>query len=313
MADALGLYLVAVAAVTLCFVGALAYYEAAAAPEQTIRKRGLTPRWVAAAFVAAVGTVVAFGFLGDVNAFALGGDIRGFGLVAMLFGLSLLLGVLGIGAGHGQGRRWRRFHPDNDEPTGAVTPGRVACTGQVTDAATATAPVTGREGCCWSWSVEVLDPYGASAAGQREQWATVAGGVGGVTFDIDDGSGPLAVEPTGATVDLAAERTLHLAADERPPDSFGTPDPDVERMHRDKPRRYTETLLAPGDRAAVAGVAGRSDGGLVVAGDDTHVAVGSLATAAKRYRNRAVLYGFGGLVGVAVGLWGLAGLFGVGP
>ncbi|WP_424002716.1 GIDE domain-containing protein [Haloarcula salina] len=313
MTAALGLYLVVLAAVVLFFVGALAYYQAAAAPGQALRKRGLTPRWVAAAFVASFGVVVGFGSLGDVNVFALGGDIRGFGFVVTLFGVPLLLGLLGLGAGYGQGRRWRRFHPTNDAPTGAVTSGTVACTGPVTDTETATAPVTGREGCCWSWSVEVLDPHGASAAGQRERWATVAGGVGGVPFEIDDGSGPLAVDPTGATVDLAAERTLRFAADERPPDSFGTPDPDVERMHGDKQRRYTETLLAPGDHAAVTGTATRSEEALVVAGDHTHVAVGSLATAATRYRNRALLYACGGLVGVAVGLWGLTGLFGVGP
>lgn len=313
MAAALGLYLVFVAAVGLCFVAALAYYEASAAPGQALRKRGLTPRWVAAAFVASFGVVVGFGYLGDVNVFALGEDIRGFGFVVTLFGVPLLLGVLGLGAGYGQGRRWRRFHPSNDAPTGAVTSGTVASTGPVTEAQAATAPVTGREGCCWSWSVAVLDPHGASAAGQRERWATVAGGVGGVTFEIDDGSGPLAVDPTGAAVDLAAERTLRLEADERPPDSFGTPDPDVERMHRDKRRRYTETLLAPGDHAAVTGTAIRSDGTLVVDGDDTHIAVGSLATAATRYRNRAVLYGCAGLVGVAVGLWGLAGLFSISP
>lgn len=96
----------------------------------------------------------------------------------MLLALPLLFGLLGVGAGYGFWERWRRFHPDNDSPTGETTPGEIACTGPVVSEATEPAPVTGRDACCWSWSVEVLDPHGASAAGQQESWATTAGGTG---------------------------------------------------------------------------------------------------------------------------------------
>ncbi|MBX0325378.1 hypothetical protein EGH21_20330 [Halomicroarcula sp. F13] len=84
----------------------------------------------------------------------------------------------------------------------------------------------------------------------------------------------------------------------------------MERDHRDKPRRYAESVVAPDDHVAVAGTVRETDDGLVL-GEDVHIAVGSLSTAATRYRNRAAMYGVAGTVGVLVGLRALALVFGV--
>lgn len=311
MADPLTLYLVAVAGTLVFFVGAFVYYEAAAAPGQTLRNRGLTPGRATGAVVVTFGVVTAFGFLGT-RTLGLETDVESLGYTVLAWSLPLLFGLLGVGASYGFGRRWRRLRPSEDVSTGNVTTGAVACTGPVTDERVDTAPVTGRAAVCWSWSVEVEDPHGAAAAGQSKRWATVDGGAGGVRFAVDDGSGRIWVDPDAATLDLTAERAIRLGEGDRPPESFGNPAPDVERNHRDKPREYTETVLTVGDHVAVAGTATTdADGEPIVAGVDAHVAVGTLSTVADRYRRRAVLYALGGVLGIAVGLWGLAGTFGV--
>lgn len=309
MAGALTLYLLVVAGMVVCLAGAYVYYEAAAMPNSAL-PAGLTPRDGAAITVVTLVVVVAMGFLGDVTFFDPETDVRGVGMLVLGSSIPLVLGLAGLASCRTFVRRWRRLHPDDDVPTGSLSPGAAACTGEVTDAAVDSAPVTGREACCWSWNVEVLDPHGVGDVGQREQWVVRDGGVGGVRFAVDDGSGRVCVDPDDATVDLAATRTLALDADESLSADFPNPAPKVERDHRDKPRRYEESVVGPGDHVAVAGTARPTDDGLVLGGD-VHVAVGSLSTAASRYRNRAAIYGVAGVAGVVVGLRALALVLGV--
>ncbi|WP_254279240.1 hypothetical protein [Haloarcula marina] len=309
MAGALTLYLLVVAAMVVCFAAAYAYYEAAAMPVNALPLE-LTARDVAGVTVAALAVVVSMGVLGDVAVFDPETDVRGLGMLVVGAAVPLVLGLVALASSRTLAGRWRRLHPDDDVPTGRLSPGRVACTGTVTDETAGTAPVTDRAACCWAWEVEVRDPHGVEGLSRGgEQWVVRDGGVGGVRFAVDDGSGPVWVDPADATVDLGNTRTLALDADERPPEDFPNPAPKVERDHRDKSRRYEESVAAPGDLVAVAGTARRTDDGLTV--DAGHVAVGSLSTAATRYRNRAVMYGLAGLVGVAVGVRALAGVLDV--
>ena len=153
-----------------------------------------------------------------------------------------------------------------------------------------------------------MNPYGVGSNG--DQYVTVDGGDGGVVFTIDDGSGPVRIDPEGATMNLGATRTRSLEPDEQPATGFQSPAPDVERNHADKSRTYEESIVAPGDHVAIAGTA-TTDDGLVIGGESTHVAIGSLGNVATRYRNQAAMYGLGGLVGVGVGVRWLAALYGV--
>lgn len=305
MADPLELYLLAVAGMVVFFAAAYVYYELQTPAGRPLRERGVTKRGIVVATVGTLGTIVVFGFLGNVDISA---NPRGLGYATIGISIPLVLGYLGLNISHTLGRRWRRLHPDNDVPTGSLEPGEVACMGEVTGAAVDAAPVTGRDACCWSWSVEVLNPYGVGSNG--DQYVTVDGGDGGVVFTIDDGSGPVRIDPEGATMDLGATRTRSLEPDEQPATGFQSPAPDVERNHADKSRTYEESIVAPGDHVAIAGTA-TTDDGLVIGGESTHVAIGSLGNVATRYRNQAAMYGLGGLVGVGVGVRWLAALYGV--
>jgi len=309
MADALTLYLVAVAGTVVFFFAAFVYYEADATPGQTLDRKGLSPERVTTGVVLSFAAVAALALRGSTPP-PLSDGFEGFAYTVLGWSLVLLFGLLGLGAAYGFARRWRRFHPDNDTPTGAVGGGPVACTGTAIADEGGTAPVTGREAVCWEWSVEVLDPDGVSEVGQRERYRVVDGGSDGIVFTVDDGTGPIRIDPTGGTVNPTAERSVALDAGESPPERFTNPAPDVERQHADKAREYTESVIAPGDTVAVSGTARAGDTTPVVEGDAS-VTVGTLATAATRYRRRALLYTAGGLVGVCVGLWGLAGTFGV--
>lgn len=305
MPAAFTLYLVGLGLVGVGFFTVYVYYEFDTAAGRPYRERGVTQRGITLATLLTLGLVLTFGFLGDVNIFASAGV--GYPTIGLSFVLAA--GFLGLNSCYTLGRRWRRLHPDNDAPTGSLGPGEVACTGAVTDATVGAAPVTGRGACCWSWSVEVLNPYGVGSNG--DQYVTVDGGDGGVVFTIDDGSGPVRIDPEGATLDLGATRTRSLEPDEQPPEAFQSPAPDAERTHGDKSRTYEESIVAPGDQVAIAGTARTTDDGLVVGGGDTHVAIGSLSTVATRYRNRAAMYGIAGLLGVVVGVRWLATLYGV--
>ncbi|MDS0259427.1 E3 ubiquitin ligase family protein [Haloarcula sp. S1CR25-12] len=301
-------FLLALGLVPIGFMAVYVYYELETAAGRSLRRRGVTQRGITAATVVSLGTVLAFGFLGPVNLFASGDAVEAVGYPTLGLLIPYVLGLLGLNVALTNARTWRRLHPDNDVPTGSVAPGAVACTGEIAGGEVGAAPVTGRDAVCWSWSVDVLDPHGVGDVGQREQWATVDGSDGGGVFVVDDGSGPVRVDPDGATLDLWAERAVPLDADEPP--SFDSPAPDVERTHGDRQRRYEESVLTPDDHVAVAGTARETSDGLTVAGD-SYVAVGTLSTAATRYRNSAAVYGVVGLVDIAVSVRLLAGLYGV--
>ncbi len=312
MVDAFTAYLVVFGALPVALMAAYVYYELDTAAGQSLRRRGVTQRGITVATAVPLGTVLLFGAVGDVNVFASDQVLWAVGYPTVGLLLVFAAGMVGLNICHTLGRRWRRLHPDNDVPTGSLDPGEVACTGEVGAEPVGTAPVTEREAVCWSWSVEVLDPHSVGNVYlQPEKWATVEDDESGVSFVVDDGSGPVRVDPAGASLDLAATRTRSFDAGATPPEDWPDPAPTVERTHGDKPRTYEESIAVPGDTVAVAGHAVEGNDGLVVSGPDTHVAIGSLATAARRYRTRAAVYGLAGVVGVAVAVDWLAALYGV--
>ncbi|MDQ2071164.1 hypothetical protein ACODNH_12865 [Haloarcula sp. NS06] len=309
MVDAFTLYLVGIGVLGVGFFAVYVYYEFQTAAGRPYRQRGVTRRGITGATVVPLATVLLFGFVGEVNIFASDDVLRAVGYATVVLLFVFAAGLIGLNISHTLGRRWRRLHPDNDVPTGTLESGEVACTGEVTAAAVGTAPVTDRRAVCWSWHVEVLNPHGVGSKG--DQFTTVEADQGGVTFAVDDGTGPVLVDPKEATLDLSSTRALSFDSEDGPPPAFPNPAPKVERTHDDKPRTYEESIVAPGDRVAIAGTASETADGLLVSGPDAHVAIGSLSTVATRYRNKALLYGLAGVVGVGVAVDWLAALYGV--
>ncbi|MFZ3340990.1 MAG: GIDE domain-containing protein [Terriglobales bacterium] len=79
---------------------------------------------------------------------------------------------------------------------GAATPGLAAIAGKTTGARTLTAPISGRP--CYAYQTSILQ---RESTGKKE-WKNVAEETGHVTFLIQDETGELLVEPSGAELDL---------------------------------------------------------------------------------------------------------------
>jgi len=216
MVGPLTLYAVLVAGMVVFFAAAYVYYESQTAVGRPFRKRGVTPAGLTVAVVLTLTTVAALWLLGSTEVLHPEADLRVVGVRVLAISFPLVVGLVGLNAGYTLARRWRRLHPDNDVPTGDLAPGTVACTGTVTTAATGAGPVTGREAVCWSWRVEVQNPHGDPTTPPARQSTTVDGGDGGVVFTVDDGSGPVAVDPSDATLDLVSTRSLSFDADSGP-------------------------------------------------------------------------------------------------
>jgi len=308
---ALLVYLGVVAAVFVAFFGAFVYYQSDAAPAALRTEHGLTPARSAGAAVTGVAIAAALHLLAGDAALAELSSGRRYLVRVGMWVVALVAGFEGIAGGYGLYIRWRRLHPDAGVPTGDVDGGEVAVAGAVVATETAPAPVTGRDAVCWSWTVDVVDPGLRRPDEDGGTWGTVNGGVDGVRFGVDDGSGTVWVDPSDATMAHTGERSLALDGDDPAPDAFQNPAPAVERDYGGRPREYTESVLATGDTVAVTGtvLSGRADGPVV--GGDVHIAAGSLRTVSARYRRRATLYLVGGGVAAFVGIWGLAWTLGV--
>lgn len=295
------LSLLVVAAVFVGVFAAFAYYQSAAADAPRLYRYGLTPRRTT---VASVLALLAAAVVAAVRLDTLLLDRRTVAVLA-LWTLLLVTSANGVAGAAGFAQRWRAFHPASAVPTGAVSPGPVAVSGTATDEAVARAPVTGRDACCFVWRVTVEDPYVGTEMGETGDFREVAAGQGGPTFALDDGSGPVHIDPAGARLDIGGEQTVELAAGDVLPRPHTDAISDVEFDHGDSVRRYTERVAGPGDSLAVAGEAVRRDGRVLVT--DAIVTTGSLSQSAERYRARALLYGVAGLGGMLVALWGLLG------
>ena len=79
---------------------------------------------------------------------------------------------------------------------GAATPGLAAIAGKTTGARTLAAPISGRPCYVYQTSIWQQEPSG------KREWKNVAEETGHVTFLVEDETGQLLVEPSGAELDL---------------------------------------------------------------------------------------------------------------
>lgn len=304
MADPFGLFLGFVALLAVAFLAVYAYYESAGAPAPVRTRHGLTPRRSAVAVAVGVGLAVVVVAVGGRVSFEAVFASRRSVLRVGLWVVVLVGACEAVAGGYGFARRWWRCRPDQVDATGRAETGTTAVSGTVTDGHADAAPVTGRSAVCWSWSVSVTGP-GLRRYDEDDPHRTVDGGTGGCPFVLDDGSGPLCVDPTDATLALDGERSVVRRPDSEPPDGFADPAPSVEADYADRPREYTEAVLRPGDTVTVWGAVVSDDDGPVLRGPQTTIVAGSPAGVARRYRRRAAGYALAGIAGGAVGVLGL--------
>ncbi|WP_254820969.1 E3 ubiquitin ligase family protein [Haloglomus halophilum] len=240
---------------------------------------------------------------------------------AFLPGVLVGVGLFGLAVGVANGRTWVRFRRRGDTPTGEVAPGPVAVTGRIERADPPTAPFFGGPAVAWEWSVEAKNRHGTNDEGRRA-WSRARTGQGGVPFRLDDGSGPVVVDPTAARLDVSGKTTEERAPDDPPGRAAAVADLDMggERF------RFNERSLAPGETVTVLGVARdvetneyRSDAGtgaadrlasdrgagvvLDASADEPFVVSDrSRAGTRRRYATRAWLGGVVGAGTVALGL-----------
>ncbi|WP_276258844.1 GIDE domain-containing protein [Haloglomus litoreum] len=289
-----------------------------------LRSRTGVPRGVVGAIV--VGLLVLVGALGTVGRF----PRTEAGLESALPPAMLVaVGLFGLAAGVANARTWVGFHRRGDTPTGDVGPGPVAVTGTVEHDDPPGAPFFGSPAVAWEWSVEAKNRHGTDDDGRRA-WSRARTGRGGVPFRLDDGSGPLVVDPAEARLDLSGTTTEERDPDDPPGRAATAADLDMggERF------RFIERRLAPGETVTVLGTAREpvthDYGDRAGAADDLAAEVGAAAVltdaadrsfvvsdrsragSLRRYRERALLGALVGTGATAFGLHWLLGLFGVG-
>lgn len=262
---------------------------------------GVSTGGVALAVVGGVGTFLGLAALGSVPQDAAG-------LALPLVGLVVGLAAFAFAATHA--RTLARLRRAADTKTGDVTDGTVATTGFVEAADPPTSPVSERPAVAWEWQVWAKNRHGTDYEGKRA-WDVADSGSGGHVFTIDDGSGPLRVDPAGARLDLRDERRA-----ERPPgDTPGRADDVTDAADGGGERyRFVESALAPGTEVTVLGTvvcgAETTDPPTLAADvGDLLVTTGPRRAAVRRHAVRAGGFALCGLLLVALSLRWLAGAF----
>jgi hypothetical protein len=280
----------------LLFLGGLA---TPSVREQLDAKPGLSAGYVGLVGCGSVALPLALGVVGEFPSDGL--RAMGFDLVLVAFGL------VGVALGAGNAVRWLRFRVLGDTPTGEVTDGPVALTGSVVHDDPPRSPVFGSAAVAWTWTVEAKNRHGTTYEGRRA-WSTARTGQDGVPFRVDDGTGVVTVDPTGAQFDLTGE-----TVEERDPGSPPGRASEVADLDLGGERfRFRESTLAPGDTVTVLGVARGSPPTVAATPDDPFlVSDGPREWTLRRFAFRALGYGLGGLLAVWVGLRWLLAAFGV--
>lgn len=267
------------------------------------RKPGLSRQYVAVVVVVTVALPLMFGVVGEFPASRAGMRTMGFDALLVAGGL------LGLAAGVGNACVYCRFYTRGDTPTGEVMDGPVSVTGIVERDEPPESPFFEAEAVAWEWTVEAKNRHGGDERGRRA-WSNARMGEGGVTFTLDDGSGPVRVDPTDARLDLHGETVDERAPSVPPGRADEVADLDIggERF------RFRESTLSPGAEATVLGVA-RADGDTVElcrgADDPFVLAEGGRATALRNHAVRALGFGVGGGLALWFGFQWLAGAFGI--
>lgn len=229
--------------------------------------------------------------------------VRAMGIDLLLVGF----GLVGVALGAGNAARWLRVRRLGDTPTGEVTDGPVALTGTVAHDDPPQSPFFEREAVAWSWTVEAKNRHGTNYEGRRA-WNQARTGQGGVPFRVDDGTGTVTVDPTGARFDLDGETVEERDPGNPPGRAAEVADLDIggERF------RFGESTVAPGETVTVLGVARGTPPTVGDAPDQPFVVgAGPRGATLDRYALRAFGFGLGGSLAVWFGLRWLLGLFGV--
>lgn len=204
----------------------------------------------------------------------------------------------------------RVFRQAPARETGEITAGdgHVVVSGEVSAVdEPATTPLLGDSGLCYTWTVENRTWW------PRVAWTTAALGQGGGPFTVDDGSGPVRIDPDHAELRLIDVRTKQVDADETPAtDTIEfLEDVAVGFDPSDTTHRYRERRLEAGATASVLGrprspEAGEHPGTTVVDGGDPFlVAAGSAGEITTRLGRTIRAAGTVGLLGVALGYAGM--------
>ncbi|MFB6166479.1 MAG: hypothetical protein ABEJ31_15070 [Haloarculaceae archaeon] len=242
-------------------------------------------------------------------------------VVVLITGLVYAVGLLGVVWGLANLPRYVRLRLAGRTRTGDVTDERVAVEGRVRDReGTLRTPFGDEPAVCYTTRVLERRPRDDGDGDGREgaddarsaddddgagAWSLVTMAEDATRFAVDDGSGPVAVDPApGAAAFHLGDRTrVVVDPDETPPEPIRRFLAETdESVPSDVPLRFEEAWLAPGDAAFVYGRAAR-DPDPVIGADSAPI----VATAGypERVRDRVVL-GIG--AGATVAALGLAGL-----
>lgn len=216
-------------------------------------------------------------------------------------------GWLGLAYAAGNYPLYRRLRAANRPATGAITPddGLVAVSGEVTPVeGPATTPLLDEPAVCHTWTVE---KYGWVP---RRGWSTVALGQGCVPFDLDDGSGPVRVEPAGAELRPVGVDTRQVDAEESlPAHAVAFLEGAADFDPTGTTHRYEERRLEPGETAYALGHPNSGGDGEVatLAAADGSLLVGSgeVETVTRRLGRVVRVAGAGGAVAVGLGYVGM--------
>lgn len=220
-----------------------------------------------------------------------------------------LLGVCLVAVALGNVRTFVRSRRTETTDTGRVSPGVVEVCGEARPIdGTVSAPLSGADAL---WAEHEITER--RRLGFRNVSRTVDTGTTGTPFAVDDGTGPVTVDPDEAEIRLGRDResTRVVDSDEKP--SATTREylqAETDLGPTDNRRTYTERRLEPGDEVYVLGVAEREYAGTyptnaVVGAEssDCFLAPGT-AGDVERSLYRSVLVG--GPVGIVLAVAGFA-------
>lgn len=262
---------------------------------QTVERHGVHVGGVAVAVVTVTLLVLALLFVGAVP------TDRSFVFPVV----GSYLSAVGLVFTVGYTRRLLRLLRAERTETGTLDRGHVAVTGVVDCESPPESPFFETPAAVWEWEVGVKNRHGTNYGGRRA-WATERAGRGGVVFTLDDGSGPVQVDPEGARFELHDERTA-----EHPPGRTPGRAAEVTDLGMGGERfRFTERVLRPGTTATVVGHVSAT-GELDASGGSLAVASGSGSDLLWGLALRAAGVGSVSLVGTWVCWRLLAGVFGV--
>lgn len=209
--------------------------------------------------------VTAVLFVALVSVFAMGGTTSGRYDYPLAFAaVGLLAGLFLSGVAVAALSDYRLLVRTPAVDTGAVGSGRVAVTGEVTPAGEPpSAPFSGEPAVCWECWVKERDVreegmgVQAESVGVEANWTVELADEGRARFRVDDGSGPVAVDPREAELRLGEDREWFVPFGEDPPERIlgFVEDRLADVGYAGNDRRYEETRLSPGDEATVVGTA----------------------------------------------------------